>query len=227
MHEHLPVGCQSLDSIVDIRNKLEINYLRRRGSGSHAARSGRKPDTGKRSSWCCWIQPCKLVFQLGLLSFYNRSGCVCKILRYPWVIWVEGWSDSRYTHALFSINPCSASQHLSSHYSSWLPGLLVRWCWNTPTLMASDNQQLCGITGPISPSRAEQIWGADASSSNCAPSLSGQDSWQLQFLERQREENGLGLATGERGLWGCANMSRWSHSPASHNTTTQIHFETE
>lgn len=95
MHEHLPIGCQSHGSIVEIRNKLEINYLRRRGSSSHAARSG-----GKQTSWRWWIQPCKLVFLVGPLSFYNRSWCACKILCTPWGIWHKGWSDREWQACL-------------------------------------------------------------------------------------------------------------------------------
>lgn len=51
MHEHPSVGCQSHDTIGEIRNKLEINNLRRRGSSSHAVRSGGKPGAGKWTSW--------------------------------------------------------------------------------------------------------------------------------------------------------------------------------
>lgn len=105
MHEHLPFGCQSHDSSVEIRNKLEINYLRRRGSSSHAVRSGVKPGAGKRTSWCWLIQPCKLVFLVGPLGFYNRSGGACKILRAPWGIWHEGWSDSGWHTCLVCVQP--------------------------------------------------------------------------------------------------------------------------
>lgn len=108
MHEHLPFGCQSHDSSVEIRNKLEINYLR----SSHAVRSGVKPGAGERTSWCWWIQPCKLVFLVGPLSFYNRSGCVCKILRAPWGIWHEGWSWQRMAHMSCFLSICVQPAHL-------------------------------------------------------------------------------------------------------------------
>lgn len=63
MHEHLPFGGQPRDSSVEIRNRLEINYLGRMGSGSHAAQSREKPGAGEvdqlvadgsgRVNWSC------------------------------------------------------------------------------------------------------------------------------------------------------------------------------
>lgn len=63
MHEHLPFGGQPRDSSVEIRNRLEINYLGRMGSGSHAAQSREKPgarevdqlvaDGSSRVNWSC------------------------------------------------------------------------------------------------------------------------------------------------------------------------------
>lgn len=134
MHEHLPVGCQSRDSIVEIRNKWEINYLRRRGSGFHAGRRGGKPGMG-RTSWCWWIQLCKLVCTVGSPSFYKGSGCICKILSTP-----PGGSGMRDgakggggMHALFSINLRSVSP------ASFLPLLqLTPWPARAPLLKYSN-----------------------------------------------------------------------------------------
>lgn len=76
---------------------------------------------------------------------------------------------------------------LSHNSSSWLPSLWAGYCWSTPTLMASDNKQLWGITVSVSPSNSEQIWRAGVSSSNTGPSLSGKDSWQFSdFVPRKR-----------------------------------------
>lgn len=208
MHEHLPIGCQSHDSIVEIRNKLEINYLRRRGSSSHAARSGGKPGAGEQTSWCWWIQPCKLVFLVGPLSFYNRSWCV-KYYASPWEIWHEGWSDSRW-HACLVFYQSALSQP-----TSFLPLLqLTPWPASAPLLKYSNTNgfwqpAIMRNNRPVSPSHAGKIWGAGARSSSPAPSLSGLDSWQLQILDRRSGESGRDLAAGERGLGGCANMSRW------------------
>lgn len=52
MHEHLPFGCQSQQSNVEIGNKFEINYLSRRGSSSHVGVSGMKPGAERQTSWC-------------------------------------------------------------------------------------------------------------------------------------------------------------------------------
>lgn len=70
---------------------------------------------------------------------------------------------------------------------SWLPGLLVYHCWSTPTLMVSDNQQLWGITDPVSPQLCgvETGRGAGATSFKCTPSLSGQSFWQLWAQEER------------------------------------------
>lgn len=113
------------------------------------------------------------------------------------------------THALFSINLRSASLPL------FLPLLqLTPWPASAPLLKYSNTNgfwqpAIMRNNRPVYPSHAEQIWGAGASSSNSAPSLSSQDSWQFQILGRRRWESGRGLAAGERGLCGRANMSRW------------------
>lgn len=107
MREHLPVGCQSHDSTVDIRYKLEINYLRRRGNSSHAGRNGGRPNTRRRTSWCKWIQPCKLSCLVGPQSFYNKSGCVCTYINHylpDWRFCQEGGLTADGADASFSIN---------------------------------------------------------------------------------------------------------------------------
>lgn len=67
MHEHLPVGCQSHDSTVEIRNKLEINYLRRRGGSSDVVTKSRGSqvqgsgpagaDGSGQVNWSSWWVP--------------------------------------------------------------------------------------------------------------------------------------------------------------------------
>lgn len=100
MHEHLPFGCQSQQSNVEIGNKIEINYLSRRGSGSCVVERGRsqvqrgRPAGAYGSHKLAYAAPPGLLQQVRLCVEHHkahRGQCV----------WDRGTADG--THASFSI----------------------------------------------------------------------------------------------------------------------------
>ena len=196
----LPISWQNCG-----RNKLEINYLKRSCRGSQAARQKREPRHRKRGPAGVDGSNYINLSSYGVaLCLYNRSGFMLN------TACPTGRAGKREemildgTYSMLWSGPCSASLLLSSHYSSWL-WPVVYCCWNTPTLMASDNQQLWRITDPVSPSCAMQIWGAGAKSSDSSSSLSGQDSRQFHILEKR---SSCGWS---RSFWRCAKTSRWDN----------------
>lgn len=77
MHERLPFGCQSQQSNVEIGNKIEINYLSRRGSSSCVVERGRSQVQRGRPAGAFGSQHENWPMQPPL-DFYNRSDCVCR-----------------------------------------------------------------------------------------------------------------------------------------------------
>lgn len=87
----------------------------------------RDPGTRRSTSWCRRIQPCKVVCLMVPLSFYNRSGCVWKLVFSPVGDLAPGRSDCGWHICRVSLSQPDSFLPLLQ-LNAWLAGVpLVKY----------------------------------------------------------------------------------------------------